>query len=89
MCVQLFVMIAITGLIIALISLYELMLFVQVQVGSGVKGLLLSLLPSFPLSVLESYLKRRPHKKPKKPNDSETLQPMVEQQESENIPLPM
>ena len=86
---QLVVMIAIPGLIIALIGLYEVMLLVQVQIGSGVKGLLLSLLPSFPLSALGWYLKRRSQKKPKKSDGGGTLQPMVEEQQSENIPLPV
>ena len=63
MFVQLFVMIAIPGLIIALLVLYEVMLLVQVQVGSGVNGLIFSLLPSFPLSALGWYLKQRSQKK--------------------------
>ena len=84
-------MIAIPGLTIALIALYEVMLLVQVQVGSGVKGLLLSLLPSLPLSALGWYLKQRSQKKAEKSklNDSETLQPMVENQLSGNIILPV
>ena len=86
---QLIVMIAIPGLIIALIALYEVMLLVQVQVGSGLKELLLSLLPSLPLSALGWYLKQRSQKKAEKSNDSETLQPMVENQLSGNIPLPV
>ena len=87
--VQLIVMIAIPGLIIALIALYEVMLLVQVQIGTGVKGLLFSLLPSFPLSAIGWYLKRRSQKKAEKSNDSETLQLMVEDQPSGNIPLPV
>ena len=78
--VQLFVMIAIVGLIIALLVLYEVMLLVQVQVGSGVKGLALSLLPSLPLSVLGWYLKRRSQRKTEKSADSETPQLMVDEQ---------
>jgi len=40
------------GLILSLLVLYELMLLVQVQIETGVKGIVLSLLPSFPLSAL-------------------------------------
>ena len=64
--------IAIPGLIIALLGLYEVMLSVQVEIGTGIKGLLLSLLPSFPLSALGWYLKRRSQKKAKKSDGSET-----------------
>ena len=71
MFVQLFVMIAIVGLIIALLALYEVMLLVQVQVGSGVKGLALSLLPSLPLSAVGWYLKRRSQRKLKNNADRE------------------
>ena len=60
---QLIVVVAILGLTIALVTLYEVILLVQVQVGTGVKGLLLSLLPSFPLSALGWYLKKRSQKK--------------------------
>ena len=87
--VQLIVMIAIPGLILALIALYEVMVLVQVQIGSGIKGLLFSLLPSLPLSAIGWYLKRRSQKKPKKSDGSETLQSMVEEQQSGNIPLPV
>ena len=94
MFVQLFVMIAIVGLIIALLALYEVMLLVQIQVGSGVKGLLLSLLPSFPLSALGWYLKRRSQKKAERQSDSETPQLMVGEQLSKQMfensrPLPV
>ena len=78
--VQLFVMIAIPGLIIALLVLYEVILLVQVQNGTGVKGLLLSLLPSFPLSALGWYLKRRSQKKRENYGDSETPQLRVDEQ---------
>ena len=75
--VQLIAMVAILGLIMGLIVLYEVMLLVQVQVGSGVKGLILSLLPSLPLSALGWYLKRRSQKNN---GDSETPQLMVDEQ---------
>ena len=61
--VQLFMMIVVLGLIMTLLISYELMLMMQVEVGTGIKGLLLSLLPSFPLSALGWYLKRRSQKK--------------------------
>ena len=61
--VELFVMIVVLGLIMTLLISYELMLMMQVEVGTGIKGLLLSLLPSFPLSALGWYLKRRSQKK--------------------------
>ena len=80
MFVQLFVMIAILGLIIALLALYEVMLLVQVQVGSGVKGLALSLLPSLPLSAVGWYLKRRSQRKIENNADNEAPQLMVDEQ---------
>ena len=61
--VQLLVMIVIVGLIMMLLMSYELLLMMQVEVGTGINGLLLSLLPSFPLSALGWYLKRRSQKK--------------------------
>ena len=39
------------------------MLLVQVHIETGVKGIVLSLLPSFPLPVLGWYLKRRSQRK--------------------------
>jgi len=50
------------GLILTLLVLYELMLLmllVQVQIETGVKGIVLSLLPSFPLSALGWYMKKK------------------------------
>ena len=46
------------GTIITLLGLYELMLLEQVQIETGIKEILLSLLPSFLLSALGWYLKR-------------------------------
>ena len=89
--VQLFVMIVILGLIMTLLMSYELLLMMQVEVGTGVKGLLLSLLPSFPLSAIGWYLKRRSQKKAEQTPNGKTLQLMTEQQqcmpncEDENI----
>ena len=50
--------VAILGLIITLLALYEVMLIVQVRIDTGLKGILLALLPSFPLSALGWYLKK-------------------------------
>ena len=47
------------GLIVMVIALYELMLVAQVQVETGITGIVLSLLPSLPLSALGWYVKRR------------------------------
>ena len=86
-CLQLVVMIATIGLIITILVLYEVMLSVQVQIGTGVKGLVLSLFPSFPLSALGWYLKRRSQKRTRKSDVSETVE---EEQLLEDIrPLPV
>ena len=58
-CAQLLAIIAILGLIVTLLVLYELILQVQVEAGSGLRGVVLSLLPSFPLPALGWYLKKR------------------------------
>ena len=50
---------AILGLIIALLIIYEVILLVQPQIGTGVIGLVLSLLPFLPLPALGWYLMRR------------------------------
>ena len=72
MCVYFVVITATIGLILALLVLYELMLLVQVQIGTGVKGVFLSLLPSFPLSVLGWYLRKRSQRKKRTRRRSET-----------------
>ena len=82
---HLVVMIGIFGLIIMLLVLYELLLLVQVQIGTGVKGIVLSLLPSFPLSALGWYLKRRSQRKTNESYRSESMQLMTEQQQSVHI----
>ena len=61
--IHLVLIVATLGLIITLLALYELMLIAQVHIETGVKGILLSLLPSFPLSALGWYLQRRSQKK--------------------------
>ena len=75
-------MIVILGLIMMLLMSYELLLMMQVEVGTGIKGLLLSLLPSFPLSAIGWYLKRRSQKKAEQTLSGKTLQLMTEQQQS-------
>ena len=82
MIVHLVVIVAILGLIIMLLVIYELVLLVQVQIGTGVKGILLSLLPSFPLSALGWYLKRRSQRKTNESHRSESMQLMTKQQQS-------
>ena len=49
------------------------MLPVQVQIETGVKGIVLSLLPSLPLSALGWYLKKRSQRK-KRPQRKKTTQ---------------
>ena len=53
---HLVVIMAVSGLTMMLLTLYE--LTVQAQIETGVKGIVLSLLPSFPLSALGWYLKK-------------------------------
>ena len=50
---------AVLALIIAIFALYETILLVQAEVGTGVKGLVFSLLPLLPLSAIGWHLKRR------------------------------
>ena len=78
--VQLVVIIAFLVLIMTLLVSYELLLTVQIEIGTGIKGLLLSLLPSFPLSALGWYLKRRSQKNAEQILNGKTLQLMTEQQ---------
>jgi len=53
------VIISAVGLTVMLLALYELMLISQVQIETGITGVVLSLLPSLPLSALGWYVKRR------------------------------
>ena len=92
--IQLVVMIAILGLITTLLALYEVILLVQAQAGTGVKGLLLSLLPSFPLSAIGWYLKRRSQRKAENYGERGTPGLMVDEQPSMHMfensrPLPV
>ena len=77
--VHLIVIIAVSGLTIMFLSLYELMT-AQAQIEAGVKQIVFSLLPSFPLSALGWYLKKRSQKRPK-PSPDTTQQPIIEQQQ--------
>jgi len=56
-CLYFVVTTATVGLMTTLFVLYELMLLAQVQIETGVKEIVLSLLPSFPLSTLGWYLR--------------------------------
>ena len=77
--------VATLGLLITLLALYELMLIMQVHIETGIKGILLSLLPSFPLSALGWYLKRRSQKKAGKISNGQTLEQTAEEQKSINM----
>ena len=86
------VLIVTLGLILTLLALYELLLIVQVQFEIGVKGIILSLLPSFPLSVLGWYIKRRSQMKAKKDLHEDDLQLLTEKTTDTSIdeePLPL
>ena len=76
--VQLVVIIAVSGLTMMLLTLYE--LTVQAQIETGVKGIVLSLLPSFPLSALGWYLKRRLQRRAQESPDL-TLQTITDPQQ--------
>ena len=71
------------------------MLTVQVQFEIGVKGIVLSLLPSFPLSALGWYVKRRSQMKAKKRLNGDSLQLLAAKQETtiltdiDEEPLPL
>ena len=72
-CLHSVVITATIGLILSLLVLYEVMLLVQVQIETGVKGIVLLLLPSFPLSALGWYLKKRSQKRSMKDPEEEQL----------------
>ena len=82
-CAQLLAIIATLGLIVTLLVLYEFILQVQVEVGSGLRGVVLSLLPSFLLPALGWYLKRRSQKK--KINEFAKYETMQQQQQGVKI----
>ena len=83
--VQLVVIVAILGLIITLLALYELMLLVQARIETGVKGILLALLPSFPLPALGWYLKRRSQRRAAADVDEEHVELITEQRQPSNV----
>ena len=82
MCVYFVAITATIGLILALLILYELMLLVQVQIENGVKGIVLSLLPSFPLSALGWYLRKRSQKKKSSERRSEEEELLLPEEHS-------
>ena len=75
--VHLVVIMAVSGLTMTLLTLYE--LTAQSQFETGVKGIVLSLLPSFPLSALGWYLKKRSQRRAQESPDP-TPQTMTDQQ---------
>ena len=75
MCSHSVVITATIGPILTLLVLYELMLLVQVQIETGVKGIVLSLLPSFPLSALGRSLTKRSQKRSLKDLEEEQFLP--------------
>ena len=77
--------VAILGLIITLPTVYELMLLVQAHIETGVKGILLALLPSFPLSALGWYLKRRSQRRAAADVDEEHVELITEQRQPSNV----
>ena len=78
--IPLILIVAILGLIITLLALYE--LIVHVHIETGLNGVLLALLPSFPLSAVGWYLKKRSQMKAVNGN---TLERMAEEQQMTNI----
>jgi len=98
LCLHSVVISASIGLILALLALYEVMLLVQVQIETGVKGIVLSLLPSFPLSALGWYMKKRSQRRSKTDSDEQMLQLNPEERSSgmiditndeDSLPLPL
>ena len=81
--VQFVVIVAILGLIVTLLAVYELMLLVQAHIETGVKGIVLSLLPSFPLSALGWYLKRRSQRRAA--TDGGHVELITEEQRPSNV----
>ena len=82
--VHLVLIIAILGLIMMLLVLYELMLLVQVQ--AGIKGIVLSLLPSLPLTAVGWYLKWKNSQRKAADTDEEQLANAEEPKSTTAIP---
>ena len=73
-------------------------MLVQVQIETGVKGIVLSLLPSIPLSALGWYVKKRSQRRSKTDSDEKMLQLIPEECSSckiemsnseDSLPLPL
>ena len=77
--------VAILGLIVTLLAVYELMLLVQAHIETGVKGIVLSLLPSFPLSRVGWYLKRRYQRRAATDLDEGHVELITEEQRPSNV----
>ena len=75
---HLVVIIVVSGLTMILLILYE--LTAQAQIKTGVKGIVLFLLPSFPLSALGGYLKKRSQRRAQESPDP-TPQTMTDKQQ--------
>ena len=82
--VQFVVIVAILGLIITLLAVYELMLLVQAHIETGVKGIVLSLLPSFPLSALGWDLRRRSQRRAAADAEEGHVELITEQRQPSN-----
>ena len=54
--------------------LYEIILLAEVHIETGVKGIVLPLLPSFPLSALGWYLRRRSQRRSETDLNEDMLQ---------------
>ena len=76
---QVVVISAMLGLIVTLLVLYELVLQVQVQIEGNI---VLSLLPSFPLSALRWYYKRKSQKITNNCVKDEAMQQVYEEQQN-------
>ena len=77
--------VTILGLIVTLLAVYELMLLVQAHIKTGIKGIMLSLLPSFPLSALGWYLKRRYQRGAATDLDGGHVELITEEQQPSNV----
>ena len=79
------VIISTMGLIFSLLWLYEQMLVAQVQVETGIMGIVLSLLPSLPLSALGWYVKGRYQTQRAVINECSETSQSSEEQQSTNV----
>ena len=81
------VIISTMGLIFSLLWLYEQMLIAQVQVETGIMGIVLSLLPSLPLSALGWYVKTRYQTQRAVINECSETSQSSEEQQSTNVTI--